>query len=473
MAWDVYDPFPTSALGRRPARAIQQHHVNTGVAIELIAPIALALAGVPVADLYDVVRPNCSPSPTVINVCVVAATGEAKDTGAAPFIAPIRNFQAAQDDEIKAVGAAYQAELRVWKIKERRILRAIDTQLGKGAPIGDLQFDLAVHMSAKPRAPEAQDIIFSDITRAALTQTLCHSPRSLAGYTMEAGRFFNGPLISDMPFWNDVWSGTPILSETVTHGRVAAHDPRVSMILGIQREPYARFLRRCGAEAHDSGFTARFLMSFPPSTVGFRLLSGGVAHTEHIEDFSDRITALLETAALRRTEGRAREAIEFTPGAARYFVHIYNNLQVLMRPGNPYRDITGQAAKAAENVARLAVILHAIDDLVGRLDEETLYRAASIVEWHVNQFMRMVMAASPAARVHEDAEMVLQGLLHAHRLGQATIARKDLRFWMPGEVTAVRITKAVHVLVASGRMGIFQARGREFVMLPTMALPNR
>lgn len=52
-----------------------------------------------------------------------------------------------------------------------------------------------------------------------------------------------------------------------------------------------------------------------------------------------------------------------------------------MASGQPYFEISCQAAKAAENVSRVAAVLQVFDGLEGDISEDTQARAATIVEW--------------------------------------------------------------------------------------------
>lgn len=460
------DPYPVDALGQQLGAAVQEHHCNTQVSTGLIGPIALGAAGLLVSDLFDVERPNCAPSPTNVNVCVITSTNEGKDTAAEPFLKPIKEHQHKLDNKIKMDAAAAKAKHYCWKAELLCIQKAIQELIAQNMDHGSEIDRLTAHFEKEPRAMQAPDIIISEITRAALTKSLSRASRSVAIYTVEASSFFNGRSASaDMPFWNELWGGSSIYVETAELGRMTVQDPRVSLIFGIQPEPFKRFLMRRGTEAHDAGLTARFLWSMPSSTNGYRSLSGAPFQTGALSRCAARFSAMLDEGLQRREHGGPRPAIAFSPGAAKYFKAIYDQYQKDMRFGNRYAEIRGYAGKAPEMAGRVAAILHAVDGKSGPLSEESLDRAASIVKWHANQFLAMIYTYSDRARLLQDAKEIIQYMQGVQRMGGTGLETRHLKDLIPGDMSTRRFNKALTSLLADGQLVLARHARREFVMI--------
>jgi hypothetical protein len=238
------------------------------------------------------------------------------------------------------------------------------------------------------------------------------------------------------------------------------------MVVGIQPVPFQRFLKRRGIEAHDSGFTARFLIAVPPSTKGHRFIGAWQVSTDAIDRCCARLRELLDEAERRTLAGIPRTVLTMTPDAASLFVRAYNNVQQLMAPGRAYADISGQAAKAAENVARVAAVLHVIDGLEGDISEDTLTRAGVIVEWFVNQFLELFGAADVKPSLEHDAAAVENALFRARSCGHQAVLRSELKYWCPPEIYGTKFDRALHVLVAHQRAFLVPNKGKVWVTLP-------
>lgn len=465
MAWNINEPFPVNALGNVLAAAVWQHHGNSRIPIELIAPVALGMAAAAAHDLYDVQRPNLAPSPISLFVAMIAGTGEGKDAAAAPFVRPFFDFQAQADEEYEGKLRMCEVDLQAWKVAEKLMVGEMEQLVRDGNDNHDVKNRLAAHLQARPQPPRTPLVIYDDATVTAIKISLCERWRSGILFSMEASDMFNGRLGAEYPFWNAGWGGQPIFSDRVGEGRRSVHDPRLGMVVGIQPEPFRKFLKRRGVEAHDSGFTARYLISVPPSTKGFRLIGSWQVSTDAIESYAARARKLLEDGAESTISGRARLVLRFSPAAATRFVTIYNNLQMLMAPGQPYSEISGQAAKAAENVARIAAVLHVFDGLVGDISEETLLRAATIMEWFVNQFLALFSVAGVKPTLEQDAFGIEQGLWRAFNCGHASVLRSELKYWCSPDIHGTRFDRGLRMLLSSGRALLVPHKGKVYVGL--------
>lgn len=465
MNWNIFDPFPAHALGRIAAPAVWQHHSNSQLSIELIAPIALGLAAAAVHDLYDVERPNLAPSPISLFIAIIAGSGEGKDAAAAPFVKPFFDFQEQADEAHAGKRKSHEIDLQEWAAGERKLLAELEDGVRENKDVSGIKNRLLAHGEKRPDLPKTPQAIYDDATVTAIKASLCERWRSGMLFSMEASSMFNGRLGTEYPFWNAAWGGQPIFLDRVAEGRRAVHDARVGMVVGIQEIPFRRFIKNRGDEAHDSGFTARYLISVPPSTKGLRVIGGWQMSTDALDAYAARVRELLDEAAAATSAGRKRTVLRFSPKAAEKFVGYYNHLQQLMAPGQPYSEISGQAAKAAENVARVAAVLHAFDELQGDISEDTLVRAAMIVQWFVNQFLTRFGGNDGKPTLEQDAAAVEQALWRAHASGLSSVLRQELKYWCPPGVQGTRLDRGLQYLIDSRRVIMLRYNGKMWVAL--------
>lgn len=472
MAWPVSNPFPIDALGQTLRAAVWQHQANTRLSQDMIGTFALGCAAAAVQDLVDVQRPNLPPSPVSLFTVAIASTGEGKDTAIEPFARPFIMLQKEADEMAQMLRPEHRAETLEWELRNKLLAGELACAIQAGEPTVAIKKRIVGHASQVPAAPVAPQILYKDPTPMTVKLGLC-GWRSALLQSMEADEFFNGHMASDFPFINAGWSGTPIVVNRVRGGRRSAPSPRLSMALGVQNEPFLRFLKRRGVEAHDSGFTARFLVACPPSTAGYRMISGFAQSTDLVDAYIARAVALLEESVSATIAGKPRRVLRFTPAAASAFVDVYNDIQVLMRWGNEFFDLRGFASKASENVARVAVVLHVIDGLEGDISNDTFWRAVCIVRWFADQFKLVYSQMPMRPTVEHDASLILQVLCQTTLRGQGDTRRAHLKYSLP-DMGQARLNSALGLLIAQNRARIGTTRGAEYISLTSWmpSLPN-
>jgi putative DNA primase/helicase len=81
--------------------------------------------------------------------------------------------------------------------------------------------------------------------------------------------------------------------------------------------------------------------------------------------------------------------LELSPDAKAAWITTYNAIEIELRPGGDFELIRDVASKAADNVVRLAALLHVLehgpDGIVGL---SAMNNATSIVAWHLTEARR-------------------------------------------------------------------------------------
>jgi hypothetical protein len=252
-------------------------------------------------------RPNGLESPCSLYLLTIAESGERKSTVDKIFRKPIIEFEQKQaaiySDEI----IRYEAILSAWNVEKKAILSSIKKRTVKGDSCHLLKEQLIEHERTAPKKPKSRKMLYTDTTPEAMKRGIFESNGNAAIISDEAGEILFGRALTDLGAINSLWSGEPYQIDRVSSNSYSVDDPRLTLSLMIQPNPLQNYLSKPGTMARSIGFLARFLVAFPKSTQGERLIKGGTHSWNFIPEFHDRLESLLErsicNALLQRKDG--------------------------------------------------------------------------------------------------------------------------------------------------------------------------
>lgn len=306
--------------------------------------------------------------------------------------------------------------------------------------------------------------IFSDITPFAFLSKLHSSSRSAALFENEAGRFFDSKLIDDLGLLNKLWDGKS-LSVHRHKTSIEIDEPRCTMSLMIQPKIFRSAMRRTGGRLSDYGFLARCLICEPPTKLGFRpIIKSPIVNSDAYENFCEKIKNLLAEQTEFFLPGsemlqRPRKVIKLDPYAQDAWISTYNYIEHNSGSHGIYRDHTEYASKMAENIARLAGVLHIFEhpesDIIS---EATLLSAADIIFWYANEYMRLFSDDGSHDQIVEDARKLENFLIKTFNEKNIQSHRKtDLLHYGPNSLRkAGRLDTAIYHLIQQGKIVVFQ-----------------
>jgi hypothetical protein len=148
--------------------------------------------------------------------------------------------------------------------------------------------------------------------------------------------------------------------------------------------------------------------------------------TVTLSNFAIRIKEILNAplplAGVSLIELKPR-LVRMSAGAERVFYEFSDAIEKNLGPVGRYAAIADMANKAAENAARLALVLALFDDLsVKEISEEHMNSAAEICHWHTEEALRLLEALRSQG-VMADADALLQWILAS---GFDVITKRDL-----------------------------------------------
>jgi putative DNA primase/helicase len=274
---------------------------------------------------------------------------------------------------------------------------------------------------------------------------------------------------------NILWDGGALPISRRTSESFTVRGARLTVALQIQEPTIRAFFESCAGLARGTGFLSRFLVACPESTQGFRPFSEPPASWPTLETYRRRLLALLDSPAPLQADGSLCPVLlEFSPEGKAEWVRFYDDVEAELRADGELADVRDVAAKAADNVARLACLFHLLEyGPGGMIGAEHVRAAAQIVAWHLTEARRFLNAiALPAEQAN--AVLLDKWLIgRARGSGTGWVSTRDVLQWGPNPVRrADARDRALEVLADAGRIRVDQdGRQKRIRLNPALLAP--
>jgi len=441
-------PFPVDCLPKFVEDAVWcgTHLANAPLAIcaaSALTALSTACKNVRVVlPLSDRVRS------TALAVLVVAEPGERKSTCNREFFAAIREHDRNEVVQSEEAHASYLAAASLWKVKQKTLMSMYQNAIRGNRNAGDVEQQLTLLELSKPKLPRAQRILHQDASIRAVFETIQGQGRSIAIGTDEWGVVSETDLYKNFGFLNLLWDGGPLDMERAGGKSISAVDVHSTMWLMMQTSVFEGFQKR--TNARKSGFISRCLSCRPNSLIGQRFINCAKPSRAELDVFNQRIAEMLND--------EKPITLTFGCGVALQWREFVNSCEMGVQNGW-FRDVQDIAAKAPENAARLAAIMHHAGGKAGEISEDTFVRATVIVKWFLEQ-ARYMFDESCIARCVDDSRRLENFLCdHLRWTNQLVIDRNEvLRNWGVRNNTQ-RFEAALQTLVLQGKVELGVAIG--------------
>jgi len=390
------EPYPIEAIPEIIRAAIEEVNDFHQTPIALTAVSALSLASVASQGYVDVARAVGFTGPVGLFFLTLAESGERKSSVDTRFRKPLDQFEAAKRSEFKHQQAKFEAENADWENKVQRGRSELSNEsTSSGAKT---KSNLENHYLVRPTPPSCQRLLYSDITPEALRENLSKRLPVGAIISSEAGIVFGShgmnpeSITRNLSQLNVLWDGIDLQSDRKQDSSyIHVQNPRFSMSLQVQPEVIRGFLSRAGALARGSGFLARFLVAQPQSTIGTRIFKDPPANWDNLNRYHARIATLLELPYATDETGRlSPRLLTFSSSAKISWVKAHDEIERMLADGEELRVIRDFGSKAADNIARLAAILHFVQHgYETEINVDSVNSAISIVSWHLHETKRV------------------------------------------------------------------------------------
>jgi hypothetical protein len=382
--------YPLDALGEtlgEAAAAIAEHaQVPPAMAGQSVLSAA-ALAAQP----YGNVEVNGDVSPVSLNALTIAISGDRKSRADRLALRSHHDFQRDQWRKFESDSQRYKSDLSDWVSLSPKDRGGIE----------------------KPVEPIPPIFLCEEPTLEGLHKSFRVGKPSQGLFSDEGGQFFGGHAMNrdnglkTITGLSRLWDGSPIGRTRAGAGEsFMLYGRRLSCHLMIQPAVAAMVLG--DAVLWEQGILARFLLTAPDSLQGTRLYYESRPDQDHrLIRYWARMTEMLSGQWPINGAGELTPpVIMCEPAAKAAWIGVYNAIET--RLGTEYSEIRPTAAKAAENVLRIAAVISLVE---GRnsIGETTLLGAARLVDHYLSETLRIRHRAEPDKELVE-AEKLLAWL---------------------------------------------------------------
>lgn len=388
-------PYPIDALPEIIRDAVMEVAEFVKAPLPLVATSAIAAVSLAVQAHVDVQRAQRLSGPTGLFLLTIADSGERKSTCDGFFTRPIREFEAAQAELGKALLRDHRADAEAWETKRAGIKERMRQQAKDGKPTAEMEVALRELENEAPESPKVPRLLYSDATPEALAFGLAKQWPSGGVVSAEAGVVFGShgmgkdSVMRNLAQLNQLWDGNSLTIDRRSSESFTVSGARLTVALQIQEATLRSFFDRSGALARGTGFLARFLVSWPTSTQGFRPFSEPPADWPKLARFHRQLIDLLERPVpLADGGGLLPQLLAFDEMAKAAWIDYYDQVEGAMQVGGELEDVRDVASKSADNAARLAALFQVFDRGVAPIEAGVFAGASRIAAWHLNEARR-------------------------------------------------------------------------------------
>lgn len=461
--------------------AVNEAQSNIQAPLQLIVTAALTTIAVVLQGLVDVLKPNGQVVPTSLMLLAIANSGERKSTVENVFLGPVRAFQQQHSLMYQSQVQQSQVKYDIWVTRRKAMLKGINKKADLGLPTQDEEQQLLVHQKNQPIEPKEFKLLYEDSTSEALFLGL-HENLPTAGLTSsEGGGVLGGRVLNDLSKMNAIWSGDSITVDRKTAKSFVLNEARLTVSIMAQESAVSDYMKRRGETSRGAGLWARFLVCHPPSTQGYRSTLNGTQSWEHRGHFVERLTELLQqNVVLLQDSAQKKQVIKFTPEASVRWQEIANDIELKIRPGGCFESAGDHASKLADNIARVAALLHCFEKFDGDIVLSTLETAIDFCGSCSNDFLKLFM---PPPQEQLDAGELDSWLNRFRSANKRYVPKNHIRQYCPSKLRErIRLNRALETLCNNGKV-LLCGLGRtayvdvmpclqDYQSLPNMPMPN-
>jgi hypothetical protein len=433
-------PYPLDCLSPTLRDAVTEYCQFGQQPFPIVTASALSAASLAAQGLVDVVRDNGLRGPVSLDLLTMAFSGERKTSADKRFRQAIRLWQAgkrtqlAPDEKAAAMATvAWTAERDGIVAKIKRASGAGDDGKRKGPSIDALKAMLADLDETRPVPVLVPSLFIEDATPEALVLALANGWPSAALWSDEAALVIGSHAMSDqsvmrtMALLNRLWDALPFDRRRATSGNVAVRGRRLTVNLMVQPAAFAALIGIGDGLARGLGFLARFLLSWPTSTMGTRFYRPPPAVLPALGEFDHRIRALLDMPLPFEFEATDNALdpplMQLSAPARAEWISFFDDIERTLAPGGDAASVADVAAKTAEQAVRLAAVMSVFEQGVGdEISLEFMEAGCAIAAFHLGE-ARRILGSAAADPVTADAITLLYWL--RGRVGPTT--RRDIQ----------------------------------------------
>ena len=456
------EPYPMDALPPVVRCAVEEVQAFVKAPVTLVAQSALAAMSLAIQAHNDVERADKLNGPCSLFMLAIAESGERKTSCDGYFTKAIRDYEAQQREVFKPLVDAYKSDIEILEAQRSGIKEAIKLAAKKDyakSPT-DLKAQLYDLDKDRPTAPRVPFLIYGDATPEALTYSLAKEWPSGGIISSEAGMVFgshgmsNESVMRNLATLNMLWEGGTVKTKRRTTESFTVDGARLTMGLQVQETTLRAFFANTKGLARGTGFLARFLISWPRSTQGFREFTEAPANWPALAAFNNRLMEILNRPASIDDNGALTPAmLTLSPEAKAVWVSFHNAIESMLAPGGYLQDVRDVASKTADNAARLAALFYTFSGNIGPIDVSAMEAGTRLAAWHLNESHRFLGELATPAELANPARLEKWLIDYCKRKRTDKVPTREVQQYGPsGLRDKLTYTPAIEELAEHGRV---------------------
>ncbi|MBK6677230.1 MAG: DUF3987 domain-containing protein [Rhodocyclaceae bacterium] len=393
------EPYPLDALPDTIRAAVEEVAGFVKAPVPMVASSALAALSLAIQAHTDAKRLEKLHGPVGLFLLTIADSGERKSTCDGFFTKTISDYEEAQAEAAKPALKDHKAAIEAWEAKRGGVKEKIRQLAKDNKPTAGMESALRELEHDKPEPPRIPRLLYADATPEALAYGLAKQWPSGGVVSAEAGIVFGShgmgkdSVMRNLGLLNQLWDGKSLTIDRRTSESFTVRGARLTVALQVQEPTLREFFTRSGALARGTGFLARFLVAWPGSTQGMRMIDpdapDGPATWPHLAAFHRRIAAILDQPAPIDDDGALTPPmLPLTPEAKAAWVEYHNAIEGELSSGGELYDVRDVASKSADNAARLAALFQMFEGAGGAIGADAFEGASRITAWHLHEARR-------------------------------------------------------------------------------------
>ena len=397
-------PFPVHVFPQIIRNAVYEVEQHTQAPQALIAASVLGVISLACQNKIDVCRLNNLYSPVSLFVLTLAESGERKSTVDKLLMKPLYQLEEEWFEKYTEDLIIWRNEETTFNVEKKALMSKLKSDIRRNKEHSTTNERLKALLAASPEAPVRFRQIFNDATPAAIKDYLGGRWRSIGLMSDEAGTIFNGYALNELPFINKMWDGAMFPVERKCEPDRLIKDARMTLALMVQPDVFKKgYLERKGDTAKGIGFLARCLICQPGSTQGSRQITSPVVSSEHLPVFHQRLMEIVNESIARNNESD-RKRLHFSADAEKRWLEFYNKVESEMGLLGYLSAFKDYASKMAENMARIAALLHEFNGDEGDISLTAVEAAVEISAWYVDEYVRIFSKPQTLLLVSSEAD---------------------------------------------------------------------
>lgn len=457
-------PYPVMHLGPTLRQAAEAIAAKVQAPIEMTAQSVLGTAALAAQAHFNVRLPYGQVRPCSLFLVTIAASGDRKSSADNEANWPVKAHE-------KNLREIYEIAFREWKL-DFAAWAATKRKIENNQRIEhDERRDQLAELGDEPRRPLAPVLTSGDITPDGLTKNWSHMHGALGVFSAEGGTFTAGHGMTDenrlrtAAMLSGLWDGQGVVRIRAGDGVTTLSGRRLSTHLMIQPDAAAGFLS--DRTLRDQGLLSRVLLAAPTTLAGTRLYKTASFEDEAaISAYGKRILALLELTP-QCLPGGPNEldpiTLAMSAEAEAEWISFFNHVEADCGPKGDLVQLRDVAAKVAENAARIAAVIAAIERPdIQEIGLGSMRCGIGLADWYLQEALRLAHASRLDPRL-----LRAQNLLDWLRgLGRTEFAFREILQFGPNPTrTKAAAEDATGLLLAHGWLREISSRPKRFMLI--------